>query len=466
MASGGGNVKRGFGTYLLIFLFMIVLAFVLVVMIMMLKPFKTILNLKYFVHRDKYVVTATTDDEEINYSALQELNINTNYADVEIVRNAKIEAPEILIQTNAFGFAKGDQNTDFTYSVNYVESDPTKLNITVSEPSGFLFFDKQITISYRIPTSQSSSLESTKINVVNTSGKLTLGNDREIKVGNPIINLSNVHFKTTKGTLVINKYVGDSMNELFFKSESGGLQNYKDLQINDKLTVYSTKGNLKLGTINYTGADAMQWTLGNSKFQAKSITGNVELDIGEGYLEVDKLNGNLTSDDSLNEMGAATINIKEIDGNVSFPYSNTAKIHLGKVYEGKQVYINGTKGNVTIDEMNGGCWIETTKGNVSVHTYSNDIWVKTTSGTINVSYDNDDIYDTLDFISEKGNVNLKVRSELKFIMKAYNSKGEYRGSANINIDFYGKEFHNPLVINEGTKVINITTNSKINISLL
>lgn len=465
MASGG-NVKRGFGVYLLILLFMVILAFFVIVAILMLSPSTTILGFKYFVQRDSYALSKTSIDEDINYETLQELDINCGYSNIEIIRSSKIEKPDIVISLNTYGFAKEKNNTDFTCKTSFVEGDTTKLSLEISEPSGFLFLSKDITITYRVPCSSATSFEHINLNVVNGSGRLVLGNSIEIQNFETNINFSSVNFKTNNGTLIINKFVGDQINKLFFKSEAGGIQNYKDLTVNNRLQIFSTKGNLKLGSINYNGSEDIKMELNNSKLTASQITGNVLLDINGGYVDVDKLVGNLNSGDALNQMGRATINIKEVDGNISLPYSNSAILHFGKLTEGKQAYINGTTGNIVIDEINGACWIETTKGNVSVKTNSNDIWVKTQTGNIYVEYNNNEILDKLDFISEKGSVNLKVKSELKFILKVYNSKGELRSSSNIKIEFYDKNFQNPLVINEGTKFINITTNSKVYISLL
>lgn len=462
----GGNVKKGFGTYLFILLFMILLAFLLVVVIMILSPSKNILGFKYFANRKNYSITTTSAEEEINYSALTELNLNTDYAEIIIERDRKVDTPQLRVEVSTYGFAKEKDNTDFSYEVNFVESDNARLNVKLNEPQGFLYLQKNIKVRYLLPVTTATSLENTQINVVNNSGRLYLGNAADLQTEYSTTNFKSVNFKTNSGTLYINKFVGENVNELFFKSEKGGIQNSNTLTIQNRLEVYSTSGNIKLGKINYSGTDAIKFDLKNAKLSASEINGNVDLEIDSGYVDIDKLNGNLSSSDALSQMNKATINIKEVAGNISLPYANSSTLHFGKIADEKQVYINGTNGNITIDEMNGGCWIETQKGNVNVNTNSNDIWVKTTTGKINVKYNNNDILDSLNFISQKGEINLRVKPELKFILKALNSKGELRGSANIKIEFYDKTFSNPLVINNGTKYINMTTNGRIYIGLI
>ena len=76
------------------------------------------------------------------------------------------------------------------------------------------------------------------------------------------------------------------------------------------------------------------------------------------------------------------------------------------------------------------------------------------------------IYDSLDLISQKGRVDFAVKSNLKFVLKAYNSKGNLRSSSNIHVELYDNRFTNPLVVNNGTKVVSITTDSVININLI
>ena len=466
----GGNVKKGFGTYLFILLLMVVLAFLVIVAILMLSPSTTILGFRYFIGRNNYTITkiSTDDEQEINYSNLKEINFNVGYSNIEIVRNSQIEKPVITIKTNVYGFAKEKDYKEFSYSANFIESDTTKLNIEVSEPASFLYLSKDIMISYQLPSTIETSLDQTKINVISDSGKLIIGNTSEIKIDDNYteIKLKDINFKTNSGALVINKFVNNQIEELFFKSEGGRLENNKALTITNNLNIYSTKGNLKLNEIYYEGTEKIQLDVKNSKLSASKITGNIVLEIDEGYIDIDELNGNIESGESSNQMGRATINIGNLNGSVNFPSSNSAIIHLGKVLEGKQVYINGTTGKITIDEMNGGCWVETTKGNINIVTNADDISVKTTTGDINVSYNANQIADGLDFVSEKGKVNLKLNPELGFILSLFNSKGELRGSSNVDMSFYGNNFNNPLTVNSGTKNIKIATDSKISISLL
>lgn len=465
--AGGNNVKKGFGTYLFIFLSIIVLTFLVMIGVMVLSPTTSLLGLKYFYYNEENKITATALEQEINYNNLQEVNFNTNYSNIVIVRELKIDKPYIQINTMTLGFARAKYNdTDFYYRASFVDGDSTKLNIEVKEPNGFLFLEKNITLTYFVPASYTSSFENIKLNVVTESGSLTLGNSGKVGGEEIKTNFDYINYKTTNGVLVLNEYVGQNINQLFFKSVGGGIVNYANINVTNKLDIFSTSGNLKLGNLAYTGTGRINLQISNSKLSATNLSGDVDLDIKDGYIDVEKFTGALDSTNSLNEMGRATINIKEIDGDVSLPNANASIFNVGKISNNHQLYFSGKNGSVNVGETNGECWIETTSGSVTVSTSAKDVWVKTTTGKINVEFHSNEILDQLDFISEKGTVNLAIKSDLAFILKAYNSRGDFRSSSNINIDCFGKNFDNPLVINGGTKVVSITTDAKINISLL
>lgn len=467
--AGGGKVKKGFASYLVILFFMILTAFFVIFTIMLFTPFKPILGLKYFYYNSveyKYNETSNLDSKDtLDFTNARQITFNSNYANIEILRDAKVDKPAIKVTNKLSGFAKENQNTDFTYSINY-DSEFEHLTVKVNEPQGFVFLNKDLTISLLVPSEYTKSFASTTINIINTSGRITLGNNAQLSSGETSIDFYALNIKTNSGRTIVNSKVGNRIDNFFFKSESGSLEAEGNLQVNKEFKIYSKSGTIKFNKVSVPSYKDIELELIDAKFSANEINGDVNLNLKNGYFDVEKINGSLLSNDSINQMSFATINIKNINGDVSFPYANKSRINLGEFSEGKQVYICGTSSNIKIDKLQGAGWIETTSGNVTLTTYSNDISVKTTTGKINVSYNNQSILNQLDLQSQKGEINLNVRGDLKFILEIYNTNDELRDSKNINIELYDKEFKNPLYISGGDKIIKIKSNGRVNLSLI
>lgn len=463
----GSNVKRGFLDYFMIFIFIIIAALMITVAYMLFSPFKSVLGFKYVNYNKSEIVnTDTTTNAEINFTTLDDIYVNTSYANVEVIRYAKIDKPSIKISNNVAGFARANQDTSFSYKIDYNSSDKSAI-ITVSEPKAFWFLNKSISVSIMVPTAYSTSFENTNLNVVTKSGRVYLGNNNKVASGDNYITLKSINVKSNSGRLQLRPYLRGNIQSLFFKSDSASIDSYINLNISNNLNIYSGTGYLNFDKINYSGSDNIILDLKHSKFSAKEMTGDIDIKIQSGYVDIKKLNGNFISNDAVHQMGYATINIKEISGHISLPYASKADIHVGILSSGSQVFINSTSGNITIDELRGDAWLETSSGNVKVHTYSRDISVKTKTGKIDVDYDSSSISNEINLESTSGLINLRLRSGLSCKIAIYNQKGEIRKSSkNINIEFMSGDFVNPLFLNGGNKLIKIVSDGKVNIALI
>ena len=292
----GGKVKKGFTTYLVILLLLIVTAFLITVCVMFFSPFKNVLGFKYFSYRtEKYYYNETTNldsEGKIDFTQLNEINIDCNYANVELIRYVKLDFPAIKITNKAVGFAKSSQDTDFNFSILYDEDKSNTINVTIDEPEGFLYFSKDVKVSLLIPSSYDHSFENVKINVINTSSKVFIGNNGEVSKGETNIDIESINIKTNKGKTIVSNYVNTTFDEFFFKSESGSLVVKSQIEV-DNLSIYSKSGSIDFNKINYIGSDKVKFDLHNSKLEANEINGNINLSIKSGYLDIKKLNGSL-----------------------------------------------------------------------------------------------------------------------------------------------------------------------------
>ena len=466
----GKNVNRGFAGYLLILLLMVVAAFLISVVVMFLSPFKSILGYQYISYDKVYQIdtetTAVESDERIDFINLDEINIDCGYAEVSVGRDENIDNALVRISNKVVGIEKENQNVKLSYKVYYANDAKTIVNIETKEPDAFLYLNKSVKIELLVPDEYTTSFDNTKITVTNQSGSVYLGNKSKTKQGESNITFKSLSIKTSSGAVVFNPFTKTTYYDLFIKSENGSITSNVNLDVNNSLSISSQTGRVKLKDLTMNGSNDIKLDLHDSKFEANNIAGNVNLDIKDGYLNVDKITGYFIANNATNQIGNAKISINEINGHLSLPYANNATIKIKKMATGSQAYINGLKSVIKIDEINGIAIIKTTTGNIDIHSYGGDLSVETETGKMNVVYESDTINNELNFTSQKGEINLKIKGNLQFVASFKNCKGDNRTSTDISVALYDSNFKNPLVVNNGTKQINFVSDGKINLSLI
>lgn len=472
------KVRKGFTTYLVIFLMMILAAFLIVIVVMLFSPFKNILGFQYMIYNVDERHYKTSADETIDFSNLDEININCNSAQVLVQRFYNIDEDAIRIENYCKGFAKSSDNTDFSYEIYFADEENKILNIDVQEPEGFLFFNKEVSISILVPAKAAYALANTKVNITNTSGDIFIGNpaklsENEDETGvKTEVDVNDINIKTKTGDILFYPFVENNFGEIFIKTDSGDISTQLDtINVNKRFELHTATGEFKLDSIVFNGtADPEKANivldLNNSQFSADYIKGVVELNMAKGYLDLVNLEGSLNANDSIVQMKEATINIDNINGNVSLPYVNESNVNIGKMSSGSQIYVKATSGNVNISEMSGKAYIETTSGDVNVHTYADDLDIETTSGNIDVIYESPEIQNEVKLTSVSGDINVQVLSQLKFVIKFFDTNGEYRTSSNIAVEFQDSKFTNPLIVNNGTKPMVLTSNERIYVGII
>lgn len=465
-----GKIRKGFATYLLILFIALVAAFLICVTIMLFSPFKNVLGFQYFFYEEEayeYNVKGGTEGEIFDMSKINEIKINCDYAKVTVERYEMVDNHAIKIVNKTKGFARDDQNTEFTYELSYENGNTKILNVDVHEPEGFLYFSKNVTISILVPTSSSYALENTKVNITNRSGNIYIGNNMEITtLGNNYVNPNSVSIKTNSGKVVFNPFVDIAFNDIFIKSSKGNIDFANQIVAVNQFEIHSISGNVNMEGLYFQNSTSNAVIdVGNSKFTCKNIEGNVLLSINNGYFNVENIKGNVVSNDSNAQMGGATINIKEITGVISFPFANKSMITIGEIKENSELYVHSTSGQVNIDEAYGKVYVETYNGDVNINTYSNDLQVKTNSGDMNIVYNNTTIANQLDFYTVNGTIDLKIKSSLAFQLAVYDNELTLRKDG-VNIDGIKGEFTNPLTVNGGDKKIVIISDGTVNLSLI
>ncbi len=472
-----GNVKKGFATYLLILFIAVIAAFFIIVTVMFFSPFKGILGFKYFVYTDSIKpitsIKSGTSEIDIDYSKIDEVVIDCNYADVSIEKSSKVDNGQIYIENKTSGFAREDQDTDFDYNISFTDEEHRKIKIEIKEPEGFLYFNKNIKVVLMTTKFKTdSSFENVKIDVNSTNGKTYVGSNSDNSELD--ISIGSLSIKNTNGSV----YIFDrtkSIENLFIKTNKGYIESRGQTKINN-LNIHASKSRIEYSSLNLDNATI---DIGNSDFTAQSLTINntANLLINNGYFTVNSLTGNITSNSMVKDMGSAEINIKNLNGNLVIPNANKSKINLDKTSLSSQIYIRGKGSNVNINELKNLALIETTSGNVKVNVVSDsgnqpEVNIKTTSGNINLDYDSSYLQrNSLQLSTSSGDIDLKMRNTMAFTLNVYkdlanNYAGTFRNSKNISVESFDGDFAIPLNLNGGGTPVDIISNGHISLSFI
>lgn len=472
MAKGG--VKKGFATYLFILLLLIVAAFLVVIVVMLFSPFKNVLGFQYMIYEtDGEPIYRTSANETISYSEIEEININCGYANVVVERSQEVDRDAVKVENRCKGFANSSDNTNFSIDIYFSDAGNSILNIDVTEPEGFLFFDREITISILVPAQSSYALSNTAINITNTSGNIVIGNATALS-NNPdvtgilsYIDVNSLNLRTDSGQISLNRYLNGTFNDMFIKSNTGRVVSYiSDMTISNNFELHTSSGNVEFTNLTYTNArgKGIVLDLNNGEFQANTLSGYVVLNMDSGYLDITNLQGSLNANDSVVQMNDATLTIDSVEGDISLPFANNSTINIGEMSTNSQIYVRGTDSRVQVQALRGKGFIETTSGDINIHSYADDLSIKTESGNMNIIYESPVINNEVNLTSQSGDINLSVLGSLAFALYAYDANGN--DSSNIDVQWQADVFSNPLVVNNGSKYINVTTNGIINVSLI
>lgn len=469
-----GNVKKGFGTYLLILLLSVVAAFLIICVVMIFQPFKVIMGYKYFTYSitSPFEYQLTKSSTDINFSEKDIVRITSNYANIRIEKNPRVEDVAVVVKSYAKGFAKSAQNTDFSYSISAVEENGKKiLDISIKEPQGSLFFQKDIEIAFYVPyydTENGSHDISGKEFILTTqSGTIFIGNQRAVNEENaskthslPNINPSDVTVQTGSGQVYVYPCIDSAdLDNFTARTQSGSVKIFDDLTVSNDLSVRTQNGTITASSLYSFGKSEI--TLNDGKLIADSFTGNLNLTVKSGELRVTNIIGSLISNNPAIPASNARFVVDVVTDDVSLPFLGNSYVEFKKI--GGQAYLEGEGASINIQEIAKESWVKTTSGNIYVYTKGKDIFAQSTTGKIEVFYASNVIANEIKLASTKGQINLHLLPSLSYKMNVYDLNGALR-TKDVKVEPF-EEYSNPLVVNGGTKEIIFTSNGRINVSL-
>ncbi len=522
MAQGG--IKKGFFFYFGLFVLLLISIFCICLVVMMFNPGSTVLWMKYFTDNKTFQIVETNDDlhQKIVWENVENLEINCGYANVVVERNADgelqkhsataLEQDGVYIVNNAKGFSVAAGSKMFSYSA-YFEGNTLKIDI--QEPTGFLYFSKDIRVILHASTTEMANPKNwdfSKINLkVNTKeGDVTIGgvkdnNAKEIK-------LASLDVSTTSGDI--------AMTEMFDMTKLGG-----------ELRLSTESGNLTSGrTVSFSGeqqntgialnCDSRFVINGNGKISYNVINApghNVNLSCKSGAWDIAYLNalkttctecyngnylfGTVYGDlfvDSPNSLVSPNIKIKKMEGEFALTTQpdNGSRPDVEIEEARGAVSINGDRGSLKIKKAHGAVSVESHDDMKVDVTFddnaSGPVLITTKKGSVRLAYlgkvQEGATAAGAVITTDSGKVTVDVTSSAKFEANMfvnddqaektrieYEKDGKVTGKITLNIgkeeleDLLEGETRNPLKVNQNAPGVNgsieIVTNGKIEFNL-
>lgn len=279
-----GAIRKGFFFYFGLFALLLISIFLVCLVVMMFNPGSTVLWMQYFTANDTILVSKTTDDSKtaIDLSSISTLEINCSYANVIVQKNNDFDKDGIYIVNKAKGFTAASSAVKFDYTATFVGN---TLKIEVSEPTGFLYFSKDIEIVVHSYTETALNFSGLKLKVVDTEGNVQIGAVAPKETAN--VKLSSLSVETVKGNIDLHSNF-DTLNltSLSLTSEEGKIQSFRQISYENK-----TGNGIKLncdasfktnkGLISFDAVD-----IGTNEINIASKKGDVAID----YIKADVTN--------------------------------------------------------------------------------------------------------------------------------------------------------------------------------
>lgn len=444
MAQGG--IRKGFFFYFGLFVLLLIAIFLVILVILFFNPGKTICWLQYFNKGETVQLQMTTDDSEtpINLTdgSIDRIVVDCSYANVYVQVNEEIGKSCVQIVNEASGFATYVQARPFEYSVVYDEQDPSTLRISVTEPVGFIYLSKNISITINIRASYSQGngvvtdgdFSNVDFEITTTDGNIFLGTSQalshEIRPGN-------ITAKTDSGNIYLSRNLElDNTKSLSLTTGSGDIttDNY-NISLDDS-------GNLDTGDNANLNAKGIVMTMGSS-LTLSTNTGQMDFDLvsilGMGNLRMENENGNITID----QINVSAIELDAYEGNyyfgtvtadeVSFTPSEdrimSPNIRIGTLRG--NIFISSSRTNaspdVTVDHLFGRLSVTNTNGIYNIGEISGVIVFDSNSGTLNATLADNRILSQADTIeTESGNITLTYAGVFNNTMNITTNSGRVR----------------------------------------
>ncbi|MDE6583342.1 MAG: DUF4097 family beta strand repeat-containing protein [Clostridia bacterium] len=444
------QIRKGFFFYFgLLILFLVTLALIFMV-VLIFSPNKDFIGLRYFSYTSTVSVTELSGEEsaKIDYSKVKTIEIDCGYADVSFKKGGENWHDGIHIRNDAKGFTTAANAIDFTYTATLENN---KLTVKLTEPTGFLYFSKNINVVI-YATSNSNFLDGKEIIVRATDdGNINLGESCHVNsVDEKSFSLTSADVRTEKGDIYIrNSLVLDNnkqgldhkyVDALSLTTGSGKIEYVKGDQGVDKfeipescdvklktangrinfnhikgknLTIECENGSVSINNLELTGTCKMNCKQGNYKFG--NVKGKLDFTTSENTMispDID-ITGTLTGDLILSNSTAGAspnVTINKIVGDINIT-SNDGGLKIKDSIKGRLTVLGS--GSFYVEA---GLWNCEGKANVNIQLKDGNVTLNLKDSFNSNEYNN--------IATEKGSITLNMTSKAKFKAETYSFHGE------------------------------------------
>ena len=448
------GIKKGFFFYFGLFVLFLIAVFLIICVIMIFNPGKTILWMQYFTSSSAKNVTETTDTgEAINFDTISRIEVDCSYADVQVKIDGDIGESCIRIENNTKGFATAEQARPFSYSV--VNENGT-LKIAVTEPVGFIYFSNDISITINIDSNYFNgeffpkySFDNMAFNIKTTDGNITFGS---VGFESQPFAPASITAKTTGGSIYLSENMKfNNLSQISLETDNGDIrtqgnnlgEDLSGIEVTDAdvnlttktgdisldLVKINTSGTLKIandnGNVTISKLDVPNRNITSSNQGDKESYG-IQMDSYEGNYYIDTIIGDLSFSPSEDILGSPNIRIGTITGDMLVSSSIDANPDVTIETMNGNIYSFGTNGNYIINNMNGSANIDIESGSVDIkfveQTNKGTDVITSTSGAITIGFKGP-INHTMTVTSDSANINFNFLNNVDFVANAYVNDG-------------------------------------------
>ena len=448
------GIKKGFFFYFGLFVLFLIAVFLIICVIMIFNPGKTILWMQYFTSSSAKNVTETTDTgEAINFDNITRIEVDCSYADVQVKVDGDIGESCVRIENNAKGFATAEQARPFSYSV--VNENGT-LKIAVTEPVGFIYFSNDISITINIDSNYFNgeffpkySFDNMAFNIKTTDGNITFGS---VGFESQPFAPASITAKTTGGSIYLSENMKfNNLSQISLETDNGDIrtqgnnlgEDLSGIEVTDAdvnlttktgdisldLVKINTSGTLKIandnGNVTISKLDVPNRNITSSNQGDKESYG-IQMDSYEGNYYIDTIIGDLSFSPSEDILGSPNIRIGTITGDMLVSSSIDANPDVTIETMNGNIYSFGTNGNYIINNMNGSANIDIESGSVDIkfveQTNKGTDVITSTNGAITIGFKGP-INHTMTVTSDSANINFNFLNNVDFVANAYVNDG-------------------------------------------
>lgn len=436
-----GSLNKGFLSYLLLFVGLLMACVLVVMTIMLLSPGTSILGYCYVRQTKVYTIDTFNGDDGtnfvdsegnkisfaseenkkfINFSKIDVLNILANCSSVKVRRG---DFSRIKVTTTVKGFAKSKDVKDVV--VNKCYDTEFSLSIDVQDQNYLWTIADGRVVEITLSEYDYNALG---VNVSTKKGNITFANDKAKTESENIMIFGTIKAQTENGNI----WLSDDVNP------NGLLQ---------KLDLNTKKGDITVGNVKKTVVEiapehnripTVTLTAENGKITTKDIQADVLTLAGEktktdiGNIEANKVEfqiksgivklGNITGDlaDSNEVANNVKLDVGDISGSVVLPQLTDSEVTFGDI--GGDVLISTKAGSVNIKKASKKIDIRTQGGKIDIKVANgeNTTYLSTKKGAINAKFA--DVKGQNDVLSENGKITITYTQDdvFKFVAKAKN----------------------------------------------